>query len=191
LFKNEWRSHWTAFWNDSNDKTWDVRNGIIWNYAIESAFDTGRIAVYEENDILKWHILDPSLNKVKLAEELMGTNERRIVARPIFQGMTFADLEAKPLVFLNDNRPFRRCLCLHAQVTRLAAVERGWKGAQDWAVESYYTRDDLDLNVAHFLSQISTITISARGSIESLPDNPTNDTIFARAEKLIARRKFF
>jgi hypothetical protein len=57
----------------------------------------------------------------------MRSNQHHIVARPIFPKMTFADLEGKPLVFLNDNRPFRRYLCLHAQITRLAVIARELK----------------------------------------------------------------
>jgi hypothetical protein len=68
------------------------------------------IQVYEENDVLKWHILNPSLKDI--VEELKRSNQH---PRLIFPKMTFADLEDKPLVFLNGNRPFRRYLCLHAQ----------------------------------------------------------------------------
>jgi HNH endonuclease len=186
IFKNEWQEHWIAFWQDEENRTWDPRNGLLWNCAVESAFGMGKICIYEEDGTLKWHVLDPTIKSIKLSEEYMGSQERRLLAQPFLSRITFGDLEGKQLFFRNNNRPFRSCLCLHAKLTHTVAVQKGWKGAAEWDIGSYYTREHLNLDVAHFLSEFS-IVRSGRSSIESLPILPGNDAAFATAEELIAK----
>ena len=89
------------------------------------------------------------------------------------------------MFFLNEARPFRRYLCLHAQVARLAAIERGWEGSEEWELKSYYSDDNVDLNVAHFLSRLST-DYSARSSVEQLPIQTRYDTHFEIAERRLS-----
>jgi len=74
-------------------------------------------------------------------------------------------------------------------VSLVHAIEEHWDGANDWNVSEYYTDDDLDLDVAHFLTQVSTVTASGRASIESFGANTSNDTIFVRAHQMIRRRR--
>ena len=188
IFKHEWRPFWKSFWGDSTERSWDPRNALILNYAVENAFDQGKIVVYEENGDLKWHILDRKILKVKISE-WMGSEANRLLARSVLPDTTFADLEGTNVQFLGTGRPFRRCLCFHAQVSLVHAIEEHWDGANDWNVSEYYTDDDLDLEVAHFLTQVSTVTASGRASIESFGANTSNDAIFVRAHQMIRRRR--
>ena len=104
----------------------DPRNGILWNLAIEHAFDTGRLTIYEDDGHLRFHILDGGLAKIAIAADLMGTEGgQENWSHCLYGDKTFGELEGQKVLFLNDARPFRRCLCLHARVTRLAAIERG------------------------------------------------------------------
>jgi HNH endonuclease len=187
IFKQEWRSHWTTLWGEEKERAWDVRNGILWNRAIERAFDDGRITVYEQDTALKFHVLDPLLKKIPVAQDLIGKEDDRKRMAGIIGAIKFEDLEGKELSFRNSSRPFRRCLCLHAQVTRRAAIEKGWQREDDWEVEGYYS-DDIRLDIARFLSQVSTYTAATRMSIDPLPEESTNDAIFQRANILVRRR---
>src|SRR5579859_2088285 len=188
IFKHEWRPFWKSFWGDSTERSWDPRNVLILNYAVENAFDQGKIAVYEEDSDLKWHILDRTILKVKISE-WMGTEANRLLARSVLPDTTFSDLEGTQVQFVGTGRPFRRCLCFHAQVSLVHAIEEHWDGADVWNVSEYYTDDDLDLDVAHFLTQVSTVTASSRASIESFAANTSNDAIFVRAHQMMRRRR--
>jgi len=128
LWKAEWKPRWETFWGADSNHASDPRNGILWNRAIESAFASGRITIYEDQGTLKWYVWDPTLRSIKLAADLMGTPENKSPATARFSDTTFGDLEAQPLYFRNEKRPFCHCLCLHAKVTKLAAFERGWQG---------------------------------------------------------------
>jgi hypothetical protein len=186
LWKNEWKGHWDSFWGDIKSNSSDPRNGMIWNRAVESAYDNGRITVYEDEGTLKWHVWDPSLQKIKIAADLMGFPDDKIKAKNFFGDITFGDLEGQSLHFPNDKRPFRRCLCLHAKLTKLAAVERGWIGAAEWDIDSYYSQDHVNLDVAHFLSNVTT-QYSEHSSLEVLPEPESNDRLFIRAISLISK----
>jgi len=167
--------------------TMDAKNGLLLNFATENAFDAGRIVVYEDAGTLKFHVLDPGLKKFKIVE-YMG--QRKAESHTGLGDIRFGDLEGAAVHFKNDNRPFRRCLCFHAQVSRRVAIESGWEGAEAWDLTSYYSLDDTHLAVAQFLSQMTSTSMNTRISIGPLPDRASNDQVFERARKLVRRRVF-
>jgi hypothetical protein len=114
---------------------------------------------------------------IKITEDFTGSKEKRNSGCSVLKSVAFDDIGGKPLAFLKPNRPFKRCLCLHAKIIRLTVIERSWAGAQEWDIDSSYTRDDLNLDVAKFMSEVSRYTMSRRGSID-LSQNSGHDSNF-------------
>jgi hypothetical protein len=67
-------------------------------------------------------------------------------------------------------------------------MENGWDGAVDFDIKSFYSDENVDLEVAHFLSKVST-SFSGRSSIEVLPEPFSNDGLFVRATQIISKTK--
>jgi hypothetical protein len=138
----------------------DPKNGLLLFKPIEKAFDDFRLSFILIDGQFRLKITDPALNNVYLIEMLdrsqmsilygekplpVGWRESTdpIFAPCGFNILTkFSDLDDRPIVFSNVNRPYYRCLNLQARLAQVAVADKGWGARLDF--EDFWS-DGVDL----------------------------------------------
>ena len=129
LFQRRWRKYVKDFGIEDINSP---KNILLLFKPIEVAFDSGRLVfIYNKSSkSITCKILDPRLKKKKLydsAKDLFSQFTEQM-ALDLFGGTdtTFSSLDGKQLTFLNDNRPWIRCITVHALIARDNAMSFNW-----------------------------------------------------------------
>ena len=131
------------------DDVEDPRNGLLLYKPLEWAFDTSRLAFTWDEATSRFvaHLLDGHLANVKLVEkakELLKDRYRRSEDADELGEMCFSDVDGLPLVLPVGFLPFRRCLCLHANLAREEALRNAWLSPGSFEFQDFWSSDGDD-----------------------------------------------
>ena len=131
------------------DDVEDPRNGLLLYKPLEWAFDTSRLAFTWDGATSRFvaHLLDGHLANVKLVEkakELLKDRYRRSEDAVELGEMCFSDVDGLPLVLPLGFTPYRRCLCLHANLARQEALRNEWLSPGSFEFEDFWSSDGDD-----------------------------------------------
>ena len=155
------------------DDVEDPRNGLLLYKPLEWAFDTSRLAFTWDEATSRFvaHLLDGHLANVKLVEkakELLKDRYRRSEDADELGEMCFSDVDGLPLVLPVGFLPFRRCLCLHANLAREEALRNAWLSPGSFEFQDFWSSDGDDKVLAWLhLQQVT---------LQEVAEEPSNST---------------
>jgi hypothetical protein len=128
LYQQRWQSHAKKI---GLDKIHSPDNILVLLKIFEEAFDYGRMIFLVDKSTdrvtIRCKILDDTLRSVSLKVAMKKKFPAFNPGEIDFNGkVCFGDLDGQELHFQNENRPRSRYLLFHAQIARLAAIQRGW-----------------------------------------------------------------
>lgn len=118
------------------------RNGLVLCKPLEHAFDDSRIIfVRDATDasVFRLVVIDEAWRNVKLfdkAQKLLAIRGGRQDLQAALGDTTYGECEGMSLVFINDKRPFKRCLSFQAMRAVARAREEEYL-PEDWDDKHY------------------------------------------------------
>jgi hypothetical protein len=116
----------------------DPKNGMLMFKPLKYAFDKFQISFIAEEDgnSFQLKLFDISIQNTRLIDFITDSDERQVVVDTVsivkpkkrFKynlQTTFGEIDGKRITFYSPNRPYNRCLNLHARLAYMIALKKG------------------------------------------------------------------